>query len=291
MQEAATPWVTGVGGTDLPVTSILGGAGHAEATWNDAGAGGGGVSSYWTMPSWQAALPSARSAPGASGAPCGAPAGELCREVPDISADADPDLGLVGREQNPQYLNNIGSPGYSIYCDTPNCALLDVLIGEPIPGLPGGLLGWEPIGGTSLATPLTAAAALLWDQEAKSVGLSGLGFLNPSLYRVAANPAQYARDFHDIASDSNDAQYDAPDCPPGCNTHHLFQAAAGLRHGDRARLLRRGEPGCRPGRPGRRQLTVTPDAATVYGYTKGVATSTPVTVSSGYYGSALPRVE
>ena len=54
-QEAAVPWITGVGGTDLGVESTVAGSGvHDEDTWNDAGAGGGGQSSVWTMPSWQA---------------------------------------------------------------------------------------------------------------------------------------------------------------------------------------------------------------------------------------------
>ncbi len=63
MTEAASPYVTGVGGTDLGQRAALG-LGHNEDTWNDAGAGGGGQSTYWTMPSWQAALPSATHAAG-----------------------------------------------------------------------------------------------------------------------------------------------------------------------------------------------------------------------------------
>jgi hypothetical protein len=287
MQEASVPWVTGVGGTDLPVTSILGDAGHAETTWNDAGAGGGGVSAYWTMPSWQAALPSARNAPGASGAPCDAPKGQLCREVPDLSADADPDLGLVGRETNPQYLDNVGSPGYSVFCDTSNCQLLDQLIGpNPLPTLPDGILGWEPIAGTSLATPLIAAAAVLWNQEARAEGLSGLGFLNPSLYSVAANPAQYARDFHDITTDSNDDQYDATDCPPGCNIHHLYAAAPGYDMATGLGSINAANLGADLVAQAA-HLVVTPDTATLYGYTHGESTTNPVTVSSGYYGSSF----
>ena len=72
--ERAAPYVTSVGGTDLAVTSVLG-LGHTEDTWNDSGAGGGGQSTFWTMPSWQAALASAVDAPGVTGAACGAPAG------------------------------------------------------------------------------------------------------------------------------------------------------------------------------------------------------------------------
>jgi kumamolisin len=284
--EAASPFITGVGGTDLGQRSALG-LGHDEDTWNSDGAGGGGQSTYWTMPSWQAALPSAVHAPGASGAACGAAAGQLCREIPDLSADADPMLGLQG--DTPQFTDDIGSVGYSIYCGTPNCALLNNLglpvALPPLPALPEGLTGWEPIGGTSLATPLTASAALLWDQDAKAHGLSGLGFLNPSLYSVAAVPADYARDFYDITTDSNNAHYDTTDCPSGCNTKGLYVAtpgydmASGLGSYNAANL----------GADLVNQavsLSVTPGDVSVYGYTGGVPTTQPVVVSSGFAGSS-----
>lgn len=87
------PYVTSVGGTNL--TSI--GAPPGETVWNDPrfGASGGGISTFWPMPTWQSAsavtgLPSSLS----SGAPCHNPNG-LCREVPDVSASADPLHGYV----------------------------------------------------------------------------------------------------------------------------------------------------------------------------------------------------
>ncbi|HEX3705530.1 MAG TPA: S53 family peptidase [Mycobacteriales bacterium] len=284
-QEAAVPWVTGVGGTDLGLRTANGLPGpRDEATWNDAGAAGGGVSTQWRMPTWQHALASARTAAGHSRAACGAPKGALCREVPDISADADPDFGMQG--QGLQFTDDIGSPGYSIFCDTPNCSLLGGVLGLPIPLPPlGGLAGWQPIGGTSLSTPLTAAAAVLWDQEAKAAHLDGLGLINPALYRVAADPVAYARDFHDVTTGSNDAQYDPADCPAGCNPHHLYAAgkgydmATGLGSYDATNLgddlIKQAE-----------HLTLLPDHVKVYGYHHGVATSAPVAVSSGYRAAA-----
>ena len=89
---ASQPFVTGVGGTDL--TAI--GPAPTEHVWNDArfggGAGGGGISSVWRMPSWQAG-------PGvvnrySSGRPCHH-VGGYCREVPDISASANPERGYA----------------------------------------------------------------------------------------------------------------------------------------------------------------------------------------------------
>ena len=89
---ASQPFVTGVGGTELTAT----GPPPAERVWNDSrirkGAGGGGISSIWPMPSWQRG-------PGvisrySSGRPCRLARG-YCREVPDLSAAADPERGYV----------------------------------------------------------------------------------------------------------------------------------------------------------------------------------------------------
>ena len=89
---AAQPFVTAVGGTDL---TALGPA-PTERVWNEArlreGAGAGGISSMWAKPPWQAG-------PGvisrySSGKPCQA-GRAYCREVPDVSASADPTHGYV----------------------------------------------------------------------------------------------------------------------------------------------------------------------------------------------------
>jgi hypothetical protein len=57
---------------------------------------------------------------------------------------------------------------------------------------------WVGVLGTSIATPVWAGIAAIADQYA---GRS-LGFLDPSLYAIAAG-ANYSRDFHDIVSGSN----------------------------------------------------------------------------------------
>jgi hypothetical protein len=89
---ASQPYVTAVGGTDL--TAL--GPPPTETVWNEAakkdGAGGGGISSVWGKPAWQAG-------PGvisrySSGKPCNTASG-YCREVPDVSASADPTHGYV----------------------------------------------------------------------------------------------------------------------------------------------------------------------------------------------------
>jgi subtilase family serine protease len=97
--------VTGVGATTDP---------GADSAWNDAlGAGGGGVSHLWSRPGYQdaAAVPASRGCEGTSS----------CREVPDVSADADPAGGYV-----------------AVYNG-----------------------GWATVGGTSVAAPTLAAYAAL----------------------------------------------------------------------------------------------------------------------------------
>ncbi len=142
---ASQPFVTGVGGTTL---STLGPP-PVEQAWNDAasgnGAGGGGVSAVWPMPSYQSGAPASLNVVNAnsSGTPCGAASG-YCREVPDVSAAADPSTGYVVRYAG----------------------------------------SWGVIGGTSAAAPLWAAIAALADASSSCAGAS-VGFMNPTLYQVA----------------------------------------------------------------------------------------------------------
>ncbi len=146
------PDVTSVGGTSLTSVSP-----PAEVTWNNcqaqgascatgtlsAGAGGGGISSNWTMPSWQAGAGVLN--PYSSSAPCGGGTTD-CREVPDVSAEADP------------------SDGYLVYHSA----------------------AWGGAGGTSGAAPVWAAVVALADQACGSPAgllnptLYGLAASHPS---------------------------------------------------------------------------------------------------------------
>jgi kumamolisin len=83
---ASSPWVLSCGGTRLEVTDD----GIAEVVWNDHNgtATGGGVSSYYPVPSWQrtARVPASVNQ-----------GGRLGRGVPDVSGNADPETGyLIG---------------------------------------------------------------------------------------------------------------------------------------------------------------------------------------------------
>jgi subtilase family serine protease len=173
---AGQPFVTGVGGTRLVLSPA-----RSESVWNDGGslagsltgpgAGGGGISSFWAMPPDQSGAAATLHVVQASssGAPCGN-AGGLCREVPDVAADADPATGYL------MFWNGTGS------VET-----------EP--------QGWQGIGGTSGAAPTWAAIIALADAGA-GCSTSAIGFANPALYHAAG--VAYGADFNDVVSGEND---------------------------------------------------------------------------------------
>lgn len=168
---ASQPYVTGVGGTHIASLTPR----PSESVWNDGatvGAGGGGVSSFWPMPSYQSAAPASLNVinSGSTGSTCGAASG-YCREVPDVSADADPGTGYV------IYWNGSGAAG------------------------PGNTAGWQVVGGTSGAAPTWAALIALTNASAACHGVS-IGFANPALYYAAG--AAYSSAFNDVSSGDND---------------------------------------------------------------------------------------
>ena len=128
---SSQPFVTGAGGTQWTAD----GTPPAETAWNDGptccwGASGGGVSSFWQMPSYQSdsqgiGVINADS----SGTPCGAPSGSYCRESPDVSA-------LSGPYPYLEYVSG----------------------------------SWGPWGGTSFAAPLWAALFALANASATCAG-------------------------------------------------------------------------------------------------------------------------
>jgi subtilase family serine protease len=69
--------------------------------------------------------------------------------------------------------------------------------------------GWFIIGGTSSGSPQWAAIVAIADQ------LNGgpLGYLNPALYKIAADPARYSNDFFDVTTGNNQADSAVPGFP------------------------------------------------------------------------------
>jgi hypothetical protein len=172
---ASQPFVTGIGGTTLqfpgprPTESVWNAGGSITGGLVQAGAGGGGISSLWTMPRDQldaSPLLGVLSA-GRTGTTC-LDLGGYCREVPDVSANADP------------------SAGYVVYWSGDS-------IGEPS--------GWQSIGGTSAAVPVWAALMALSDAS-RACAAGPVGFAGPALYRAAGS--SYGGNFNDVRTGNND---------------------------------------------------------------------------------------
>ena len=162
---ASDPYVTGVGGTTLNTGSA---GANREVSWGtpdtgSGGGGGGGVSSLYPMPSWQTGTGVIE--PGYSSmTKCGSTS-RYCREVPDVSLDANPDTG------------------YIVYCTaTADC----------------GGAGWGQIGGTSAAAPLMAAITAEANGYSQDHAGGRLGFANPFLYSKLGTAV-----FRDITLGSN----------------------------------------------------------------------------------------
>ena len=205
---SSQPWVTSVGGTsfegDNPGTNPHPGtpAKGDETVWNvnnlcsdqaaaagndgqggffwcaETGAGGGGSSQYWGRPFYQrgAGVNSPTTtfsgetvANGETACTLARP-GTPCREVPDISANADPYTGYA------EYCTGNASLPFS------DCATFSG--SEPAPG-------WFGIGGTSLSSPLWGA--LTADRD--SFTGHRAGNINPLLYSwFDTDPGKYFND-------------------------------------------------------------------------------------------------
>ncbi len=201
---SSQPYVVAAGGTTIDDATQP----ALEHVWNDGpvgGAAGGGISESWPMPAWQdsfvvqtagnsSAVTAANAfeandlgAPGyrfcASDNPVGG-SEDGCRELPDVSAASDEFTGAI--------------------------TIFSAQFG-----------GWTTIGGTSSAAPMWAG--MLADVnasptcQANNATQSGVGFVSPLLYSVAANPTAYAASFNDITLGNNDAFGDS----------NLFQSGTG----------------------------------------------------------------
>jgi kumamolisin len=158
-----TPFVISVGGTRLATTAN--GTYAAEFGWEDSlsnGGGGGGINPKDVRPAWQ-------KGPGVRNKFSNGK-----RQLPDVSASADPDSGFW-----------VVTGGQAF-----------------------------PIGGTSAATPFWAGSTVLISQLAKRnhVGVRAnktgkLGFIAPALYQLASTKQPFPP-FHDVVGGGN-RYYDA----------------------------------------------------------------------------------
>ncbi len=174
LDPASQPYVLGVGGTTIGATS--------ETVWNDSsnsdGAGGGGVSAVVCMPSYQdqSGIQGVISSYSVrDSASCGATTGYL-REVPDLSADADPATGYV------TYWN-----GSWYYEQDPN---------YPAQGYASG--------GTSAAAPLWAAVTALVDSSPVCKAYGSESAVQATGLYDAVSKGLVPSAFHDVTSGNND---------------------------------------------------------------------------------------
>ena len=188
---ATTYWAGTTGSTDA-ISSAL--SYIPEMVWNDTvenhglAASGGGASIYFTKPAWQTGT--------------GVPA-DGKRDVPDLALNASP--------YHDPYL----------FCSE------DGENGEIVETCTSGFRtgsGGDPtaVGGTSCAAPTFSAIVALLNQ---SMGSSGLGNINPTLYSLAASSPT---SFHDVTTGNNDVPCTSgtTDCPSG-TTEYGFSAHAG----------------------------------------------------------------
>ena len=213
---ASDPLVTSVGGTYLctdattgtsvdsasPPAACQASPGQREVGWIDSG---GGYSILFSRPAYQDTLP-----PGSTfvGSSVGAPGpNSNMRGVPDIAYQASSRTGVL------VYVTEPYPPGAtSTGCGGANpCSI-----------------GWYVVGGTSAGSPQWAGLIAMADQIAGR----DLGFINPALYQIAGNPAEYAADFHDVTVGNNQTS-----SIPGYSASPGWDAVTGLGSPNVANLI------------------------------------------------------
>jgi subtilase family serine protease len=213
---ASDPLVTAVGGTYLCTDATTGttvdstspppncGAipGVREIGWI---AGGGGYSILFSRPSFQNTLP-----PGSTfvGSSVGAPGpNSNMRGIPDVAYQASSRTGVLVYMSEPATTTSGTGCGGANPCS----------------------VGWYVVGGTSSGSPQWAGLVAMADQMAGR----DLGYLNPALYKVASNAAQYAADFYDVTVGNNQLDPSIP----GYSASPGWDAVTGLGTPNAAHLL------------------------------------------------------
>ena len=215
---ASDSLVTGVGGTYLctdPITGMgvnttlpparcrptLNPLSQRETAWVPSG---GGYSILFTRPSFQNTLPAGSSYVGST---VGAPGpNSNMRGVPDIAYQASAGTGVL------------------VYITLPPDGLSGLICGSAPCST-----GWYVVGGTSAGSPQWAGLIAMADQMAGR----DLGYINPALYSIAANPTQYANDFFDVTVNCNQLVAEIP----GYCASTGWDAVTGLGTPNTANLL------------------------------------------------------
>jgi subtilase family serine protease len=181
---ASDPLVTGVGGTylctDPSKSTRVVNSGIPPAECAPANASnveiawidaGGGFSDVFSRPSYQDTLPAGSTSIGSM------------RGVPDVGYQASSHTGVL------TYMTLPGGGSGGLACGSTPCST-----------------GWYDVGGTSSGTPQWAGLVAI----AAQIHGGGLGLINPTLYAIGANRAEYARDFYDVTTGNNQADPSIP---------------------------------------------------------------------------------
>lgn len=207
---ASSPEVTGVGGSEFS-----GDVNNIPQYWGTNGPNGGSALSYIPETSWNDTVErgtiaasgggrsSCHSAPCSTGFPkpswqagTGVPSDGV-RDVPDVAVNASPD-----------------HDGY-IICNAGSCA--------------GGVMNgkFTVVGGTSASTPVFAGIVTLLNQQLGNLPPTGLGNVNPTLYKLAQTPANNV--FHDVTTGNNivPCTQGSKNCPKTAPFQYGYSAGAG----------------------------------------------------------------
>ena len=138
---------------------------------------------------------------------------EVWNDQADFGSPSEPQIGASGGgfsglfprpsyqngtvTQNQRAVPDVGllsdiEPGYVTYCTARGCSTPR----SPSP--------WQPVGGTSAASPLLAGGFALIDQYLRERHLDNLGLANPLLYSIGRNPGLAPTVFDDVTVGSND---------------------------------------------------------------------------------------
>ena len=204
VSTSATTYWSSASGSDL-ISSAL--SYIPEQVWNDdsssvsvsgvgvslsnyLSAGGGGVSSLFTRPSWQTSVASSSTG--------------FYRLLPDISLASSPSY-----------------PGY-LYCSSDTST---GITGSCSHGFRDSTSTYLTVaGGTSFAAPIFAGLVAIINQYKGAT--TGQGLITPNLYALAANATTYASAFHDITSGGNECTVGVSLCGSG-NSNLYYTANTG----------------------------------------------------------------
>jgi len=230
---ASSPYVTGMGGTEITSANDTSGSAYwlaangsdvlssalqyiPEVAWNDdasgcgttdcISAGGGGASTLFSKPSWQA---------GVAGIPS-----DGKRDVPDLALYSSPDF-----------------PGY-LYCTSDTSAWVSGQAASCNSGFRDSSTNDLTVaGGTSFAAPIFAGMLAIINQKAGYA--AGQGLINPTLYTLAANSSNYTAGFHDVTTGNNNCTAGSTFCAQttGFSAGTGYDQVTGLGSVNMAQLL------------------------------------------------------